>query len=167
MTLEEMTENMRALYDYLNNDYGITYSEHEFQYGDPINAQRILTAKQVLETKGGVCIDLSILFATIMDRLGMNPLIFITEDHAVLGWGDKKSINTTEYLETEALGKQSQAGLPIGFDDASTMAKSYVKDKFMFRNETDFIQGISMYLGRVIVDLREARDEGIKRSLSA
>jgi hypothetical protein len=164
MTLDEITEDIKALYNYLNNDYGIAFSDHDFQYGDPVNAQRILTAKQVLDAKGGVCIDLVILFATLMDRLGINPLIYITEKHAVLGWGDKKSVNTTAYLETEALGKKNSEGSFISFDDASLAAKDYVKNSFMFRNETDFIEGLGGRLGSVVVDLKEAREEGVKKS---
>lgn len=166
-TLEEQTLDVKALYDCLNRKYGISYGEHPFNYGfqysDPLTAQRILTATQVLNSKTGVCIDFVILFASLMEGLGINPLLIITKDHALLGWGEHKSkkntIDDLNFLETTALGQKNKAGNLITFEAAQDMGKQYFQKNFMFSNDRSVLMGLQTRMGKVIVDLEDARKE--------
>lgn len=167
-TLAEQSLDVKALYDCLNQKYGIAYGEHPFdygfQYGDPLTAQRILTATQVLERKNGVCIDFVILFASLMEGLGINPLLIISEDHAFLGWGNHKSKDTkiedVGFLETTILGQKDKSGSLVGFEVAQNAARDYFKKNFMFSNDSSVRMGLQTRFGKILVDLADARKEG-------
>ena len=167
-TLEEQSLDVKALYDCLNQKYGISYGEHPFdygfQYGDPLAAQRILTGPQVLDSKTGVCIDFVILFAGLMEGLGINPFLIIDEKHAFLGWGNHKDreakIEDMGFLETTFLGQKDEKGSLISFEEAEASARSYFKENFMFSNDSSVLMGLQTRLGKVLVDLLEARKEG-------
>jgi hypothetical protein len=167
-TLEEQAQDVKALYDCLNQQYGIVYGEHPFdygfQYGDPATAQRILTGSQVLDAKTGVCIDFVILFAGLMEGIGINPLLIISEDHAFLGWGNHKDreakIEDMGFLETTILGQKDKSGSLVNFEAAQNLARDYFKKNFMFTNDSSVLMGLQTRFGKVLVDLREARKEG-------
>lgn len=167
-TLAEQSLDVKALYDCLNQQYGIAYGEHPFDYGfqysDPLTAQRILTATQVLERKNGVCIDFVILFASLMEGLGINPLLIISEDHAFLGWGNHKSKDTkiedVGFLETTILGQKDKSGSLVDFKVAQSAARDYFKKNFMFSNDSSVRMGLQTRFGKILVDLADARKEG-------
>jgi hypothetical protein len=167
-TLAEQSKDVKALYDCLNQKYAIAYGEHPFDYGfqysDPATAQRILTGPQVLERKTGVCIDFVILFASLMEGLGINPLLIIDEKHAFLGWGNHKDreakIEDMGFLETTILGQKDKNGSLVSFEAAQDSARAYFKDNFMFSNDSSVLMGLQTRFGKVLVDLKEARQEG-------
>ncbi len=167
-TLAEQTSDIKALYDCLNQKYHISYGKHPFvygfQYSDPLAAQRSLTAEQVLNTKTGVCIDFVILFASLMEGLAINPLLIISEDHAFLGWGEykdkEKTIDDLGFLETTALGGRNKDGSLITFEVAQNSGREYFRKNFMFSNDSSVIMGLQTRMGKVVVDLADARKEG-------
>ena len=164
-TLEEQSQDVRALYDCLNQKFCITYGDHPFnygfQYGDPVTAQRILTAPQVLDSKTGVCIDFVILFASLMEGLGINPFLIIDQEHAFLGWGSYKGvIEDMGFLETTMLGQKDKDDSLVSFEAAEASARKYFRENFMFTNDSSVHLGLSTRMGKVLVDLKEARKEG-------
>ena len=167
-TLVEQTQDVKALYDCLNQSYGITYGEHPFDYGfaygDPLTAQRILTGPQVMKTKTGVCIDFVVLFAALLEGIGLNPLLIIDQKHAILGWGKYKSheatIDDMGFLETTLLGAKDDQGSFISFEAAEASARKYFRKNFMFTNDSSVRMGLQTRMGKVLVDLQDARKEG-------
>jgi hypothetical protein len=164
-TLEEQSQDVKALYDCLNQKFGIAFGDHPtdygFQYGDPMTAQRILTAPQVIDSKTGVCIDFVILFASLMEGLGINPFLIIDQKHAFLGWGNYKGvIEDMGFLETTLLGRKTKNGSLVSFEAAEALARKYFRANFMFTNESSVQMGINTRFGKVLVDLEEARKEG-------
>lgn len=158
-SLEEKTEDVKAIYECLNLEYGIKYSdEHAFQYGDPVNSQRILTAKRVIESKSGLCIDFVILFSALLERIGINPYLILTQEHAFLGWGKDDKLENIRFLETTALGGKIE-NLPISFDMASQKATEIFKSEFMLGNDSRIMGGLLAYNGKVIVSLEKARED--------
>lgn len=169
-TLEDIRLDVKALYDCLNKDYGISYGDHPTNYGfhhEPHTAQRILTGPQVLERKNGVCIDFVILFASLMEGLGINPLLILDQNHAFLGWGNHKDrdakIDDMGFLETTKLGERNDDGTFISFEVAEKLAKDYFRKNFMFTNDSSVLMGLQTRFGKVLVDLKDARDEGAVR----
>lgn len=170
-TLVEQSLDVKALYDCLNQKYGVTYGEHPFDYGfqhsDPVTAQRILTGPQVLDRQTGVCIDFVVLFASLMEGIGINPLLIIDEKHAFLGWGNHRDreakIEDMGFLETTLLGKKDKSGSLVSFEAAQHSAREYFRKNFMFSNESSIMMALQTRLGKVLVDLEEARREGAVR----
>lgn len=91
-------EQLKALYDYLAAQ-GITYVNSPVSFHD--DYQSIRYPSEVLTTKAGNCIDLTCLFASMIEAINMQPDIIIVPGHAFVGvhaWADSEisyAIETT------------------------------------------------------------------------
>ncbi len=75
-------KQVAAVYGALHN-CGIIYRQAPASFFDI--GQRITMPDQVLETKLGNCIELTILFASVLESIGINCVIIIEKGHAYLG----------------------------------------------------------------------------------
>ncbi|MCU1404450.1 MAG: putative helicase [Glaciihabitans sp.] len=48
--------------------------------------QKVRTASEVLEGRLGTCLDTSVVLAAALERVGVHPLVFVTKNHAFLGY---------------------------------------------------------------------------------
>jgi hypothetical protein len=65
---------------------GISYVSSNFTFGDFIDqAQRIRLPRETLSLSNANCIDVSVLFAAMMENLGLKPVIVIVPGHAFAG----------------------------------------------------------------------------------
>jgi hypothetical protein len=64
------------------------YLDHQLAFireqGDSV--QRVQKPATTLETTTGNCLDLAVLFASLLDRCGMEPGILLVPRHAIVGW---------------------------------------------------------------------------------
>lgn len=167
-SLEDINLQIKALYDYLNTESGISYVEQSsFKHTSDANAQRVLLPERVIKAKTGNCIDLTVLFASLMEGLGINPLILLTSDHAFLGWGSKHSKDKMGFLECTMLGLVNpDTGKKITFEEAYEAGKAEFMDKFILKGASEYLPIHSITFGKdgsQIIDLSEVRKEGIKR----
>lgn len=71
--------------------------------------QRIRFAPQILESKLATCLDLSLLFASLIEQSGLHPLIFIHQGHAYVGcWLVEESLPLPTSDDLQALRKRHQ-----------------------------------------------------------
>lgn len=49
------------------------------------NGQKIRTPGAIVEARIATCLDTTLLFASALEQLGLNPLVFLTEGHAFVG----------------------------------------------------------------------------------
>lgn len=75
--------------------------------GSGTPGQKINYPIETLRLKQGVCIETAVLFASILETLGMQVFIVITPDHAFVGWRTEKNGNTLDFVETTLLGGTS------------------------------------------------------------
>lgn len=75
-------KQVAAVYGALH-DCGIIYRQAPASFFDI--GQRITMPDQVLETKLGNCIELTLLFASVLESIGINCVIIIEKGHAYLG----------------------------------------------------------------------------------
>ncbi|OGU29221.1 MAG: hypothetical protein A2057_08215 [Ignavibacteria bacterium GWA2_35_9] len=139
-TEAEFTRNIvDAIYTELNNFKPI-YSNETLDFGrtDYQKGQRIKYPKETLEQGRGNCIDASVLIASILEMIGLNPVIVIIPGHAFVGWETWKDSNNYEYLETTFLGYGN-------FQDA------HKKGMEEFSNTSE----------KIVVNIKKCRDEGI------
>ncbi len=93
---ESVYNQVKAIYEVLQRR-GILYVDNITTYeGD----QKIKFPQEVLETKNANCIEGVILFASILEAIGINPLIVLIPGHAFLGWVVEKNSTTSDFLET-------------------------------------------------------------------
>lgn len=155
-TLADDGAQIKALFDYLSADSGIKYVNQPFYFGIEDYGQRILTAEAVLQAKCGNCIDLVVLFASLMEGLGINPLVMIVPGHAFLGWGNPARSAEMDFLECTLLGNAT-------FEVARENARNTFNKHFLFMGASDPLPNYITYMSReaAIVDLARVRSIGI------
>lgn len=120
-TLNDIESHVRAVYDHLTS-IGMTYVSQPYSSSSLSTSQRVVLPEVVLRNNAGNCIDLVVLFASILEGIGIFSLIFMPEGHAFIGWGNKDNPNEILFLETTVLGHCT-------FDEAVALGKkAYEKD---------------------------------------
>jgi hypothetical protein len=158
-SIQSQTAQVKAVYDCLDKKYGIKYVNHAFAFNYDQDGQRVLAPETVIETASGNCIDLSVLFASILEGLGINPLILLMPGHAFLGWGNPHNVDEMDVLECTCIGKSS-------FEEAQKIAKDNFKKNFFFSGWDDGSPTPNDMLmmspkKSQIVDFEAVRSEGV------
>ncbi|MFA5755268.1 MAG: hypothetical protein WC909_02850 [Candidatus Paceibacterota bacterium] len=155
-TLEDIYNHVKAIYDYLS-EYGVNYLNQPFSAKISANSQRVVLPEVVLKNKAGNCIDLVVLFASILEGFGIYSLIFLTPNHAFIGWGNKNNSEELIILETTLIGRKT-------FEEAITKGKEEFRDNFLLNNSLNpiFMSDIIAYTKSCfIVDLQAVRYAGL------
>ncbi len=100
------------------------------------SGQRVRLADRVLTEKLGTCLDLSVLYASCLEAVGLNPVIIFTDCHAFCGcWLEEQSFSECVTDDVSAVTKRIAdgidelclvectaftAGKNISFDEAGT-----------------------------------------------
>lgn len=86
---KEVIAQVDALYDALRVDYGIHYLQASVPYSGPggnsAATQNIKLPAEVLQQHSGMCIELTLLMASAVERIGLHAEIIIVPGHAFLG----------------------------------------------------------------------------------
>lgn len=90
-TQDDLEPQIRAIFEAIKHDLQINYISTTLSFGLANNeaGQRLRSFQEILEAKAGNCIDLSILFASIMESLGIPGGILLMPGHAMPFWYDK------------------------------------------------------------------------------
>lgn len=76
--------------------------------------QKVLTTAAVLKTRMGTCIDLAVTYAACLERAGLRPLIWLTNDHAFAGFHrDEDRLPEAVSLEKNSIINLVEAGRAI------------------------------------------------------
>jgi hypothetical protein len=154
-TLGGIESHARAVYEYLSKN-GMSYVNQPFSAVSLPTSQRVVLPEVALSNNAGNCIDLTVLFASILEGVGIFSYIFLTKYHAFIGWGNKNKLDQLLFLETTMIGHAS-------FDDAKEAGKQAFLDNFMFKNGPPHMMPpflAAEMLGVHIVDTQEVRYSG-------
>lgn len=153
--LGDIMEHVRVIYEFLKKDIGIKYVNQPFTALCENDSQRVVLPEKVLENKAGNCIDLTVLFASLLEGFGINSLILLTENHAFIGWGNPNRTREMFFLETTAISVAS-------FEEAVNIGQENFRKNFLLIGSENPIPGLLPTMkGRQIVDLSQARRQGI------
>lgn len=72
----------RAIYNAIQSQ-GISYSEPKA--ADGLGGQKVRLADDVFIEKQATCLDSAVLFAAVMESCGLNPVLFLKNNHAFVG----------------------------------------------------------------------------------
>ncbi|NTW81832.1 MAG: DUF3320 domain-containing protein [Chlorobiaceae bacterium] len=73
------------------------------------NGQKIRLPGQVLENRVATCLDMTMLFASVFEQAGLNPIIVLPQGHAFIGvWLQPEELSTIVIDEAETLRKRVQ-----------------------------------------------------------
>ena len=89
-TLDDIYDQVRALYNALY-DYGINYQLppagglYILSDNLDLDSQLIRMPSDVLKDRKGTCIDLTLLFCSLLEEVGLKPILIVEYDHAFPG----------------------------------------------------------------------------------
>jgi hypothetical protein len=116
----QVTAQARAVFEAIRAS-GFTYVSSIFTFGDfTSRAQRIRLPRETLTLDTANCIDVSVVFASAIENLGMNPTIVIVPGHAFTGVRLSPDSSETLYLDLTVLPKGT-------FQQAVARAQSWIK----------------------------------------
>jgi len=104
---QEVVNQVFAVWYYFQRS-GFTYSSITTPTGftEGVHSQYVRTLEDSLRTRQSNCIDGTVLFASILRRIGIDPFIVLIPGHAFLGFYLDPSHQTTAYLETTAMNSE-------------------------------------------------------------
>ncbi len=172
---------MAAIYAALQEE-NIAYTMPPASYEEI--GQRVRYPHMVLEQKMGTCIDLSTLYASCLEAVGLNPIIIIIKGHAFCGcWLDDQSFSESVQDDVSVIGKRIAegideiclvectdfvAGAAISFDGATRDGNAHLDNPHDFLLAADVVRsrasGIRPTPMRTVVDgIYQAVDYGERK----
>jgi hypothetical protein len=139
---------VQAIYDELH-DRGVSYVMDPEVVSETVFAQRTRLPSDVLASQNAQCLEGAILFATLMEAIGLDPVIVRIPGHAFVGWHtarDPVADGTRMYVETTMVHTAN-------FADAVKFAKQEVDHQ---ESLSHFDEGISR-----LIEVKELRARGI------
>ena len=143
-----VTELTAALYDTLQQDVSLSYINPPASFEQPQRladggvtiSQKVFLPEQILEHGRGTCLDLALLGASCLERMGLNALLFVVQGHAFFGAWLEPSMLREPWTRDEALVREfveSDQWLPVNsttftsqpmeaFDVACAEARTYL-----------------------------------------
>ena len=93
---------VKAIFRALKEKGDIAYINAPISFGKKANEiqQRVNLPKDSLAHRQANCIDGAVLYASLIERAAMNPVIVIVPGHAFVGWETWDGSENYEYLET-------------------------------------------------------------------
>lgn len=96
-------DQVDALFDALRLDYRIRYVQASVPYSGPgtssVALQKIKLPAEVLQEHSGMCVELTLLLASAVERIGLHAEIVIIPGHAFLGVAVKPDNTQFEYWD--------------------------------------------------------------------
>jgi very-short-patch-repair endonuclease len=73
------------------------------------NGQKIRLPGKVLENRVATCLDMTMLFASVFEQAGLNPIVVLPDGHAFVGvWLQPEELSTIVIEDAETLRKRAQ-----------------------------------------------------------
>jgi hypothetical protein len=107
---DNVTAQVRALFDALKHDAGIVYVDSliAFDPAEGATSQRVRLPRESLSEGQANCIDGTLLMASLLEAISLNPAIVIVPKHAMVAWEDPPTTSTGagtwHFLETVRIG---------------------------------------------------------------
>ncbi len=93
---------LEKIYNVLKNEYQIVYD------GGGIG-QTINFPSETIKFNSANCIELAVLFSSVLLEAGIEPVIVIIPDHAFIGWQIWKNLHEYDFLETTFIGDKEKS----------------------------------------------------------
>jgi hypothetical protein len=109
-------DQVKAIFDALKAQ-GISYSSTTISF--PAGSQKVRFPSDALNESAANCIDGTVLMASALEAIDIEPMIVLVPGHAFLGWRENSGSNAMEFVETTMIGSST-------FDEAL----QYASDEF-------------------------------------
>jgi len=139
---------VKAVYNALKYNYKVSYVNTPVGISLTNNVQHINVPDVSLKLASANCVDGSVLFASALEAMGMNPYLILYPDHAYVAWDTDSEGTAQEALETTMIGSAD-------FDDAyATGTEEFISNLDKFSRDT-------AGNGYQIISISDARKNGI------
>jgi hypothetical protein len=100
---------VKAIFEALKNEGRITYVHASLNFGgEPHNVQqRVNLPADSLKYQQANCLDGAVLYASLIERASMHPVVILLPDHAFVGWEVWGGSGEYEFLETTMTASHS------------------------------------------------------------
>lgn len=100
---QQVIDQVDAIYEALRLDYDIQYVQASVPYSssetDSASTQEIKLPGEVLQQRSGMCVELTALMASAVERIGLHAVIVIIPGHAFLGVAVTEDSKHIEYWD--------------------------------------------------------------------
>lgn len=106
---EHVTPQVKALFEALKAEAGITYvnSVIDFNPDQGFASQRVRLPRESLADGQANCIDGTVLMASLLEGISINPAVVIVPGHAFLAWETWRNSDKWRFLETTMIGSHT------------------------------------------------------------
>ena len=147
-------DRVKAIYETLAEDYnmiyvatGVSFVPRE-QMAEGFSLQRLQLPSEVMALHGGMCVELSTLFASALEKILLRPIIITIPGHVYVGLPISWDSETYYFVEATAVGRASfEKAVEIG-------NRQFMEEHLKYINE----DRLDYYFW---LDVSEARAEGI------
>jgi len=138
-------DQVDAIFDTMRLDYQIQYSQASIPYSGPgdnsVSLQKIKLPAEVLQQHSGMCIELTVLLASAVERVGLHAEIVIIPGHAFLGVASTPNNSHFEYWDAV------QVNANVAGDSANYWA------------DTEYVKNAKQIVDTIVIS--DARHQGV------
>jgi hypothetical protein len=150
----KVIEMLEALYHVMQQDLRITYINPPPSF--ELQGQKIFLPEQIYEHRRGTCLDLTLLCAACVERMGLNPLCFLIKGHAFFGaWLDAKNLREPVLRDSASVAELVSQGLWFPLNSTTFASSSqkgfracHEEGLFFLSKAEDFEYAVDVYSAR-------------------
>jgi hypothetical protein len=126
---DDVTAQVKAVFDTLH-DHDLRYVNSVLcsGYRDGTTAQRVRLPRQSLADGQANCIDATVLMASLLEAMSLNPALVVLPAHALLAWEAWDGDGEWRYLETTALDRTFEEARARGEEEVAAYLGSQDED---------------------------------------
>jgi hypothetical protein len=152
---EDVTGQIKAIFNEVR-DLGVSYVSSTIDFARLGQSQRVRLPKEVIAQKSANCIDGAVLFASLFENIGLEPLIVLVPGHAFVGVRLAPGSSNVQFIETTMVGRSGLESVLTG-ERTYKAAMREGDEEFATARIAAQTNPNSVYL----VDIKTARDAGI------
>jgi len=101
---EDVMRQVEAIF-YAVRDIGISYVSSTVDFGRIGFSQRVRLPRESVKQKAANCIDGAVLFASLFENIGLEPVIMLLPGHAIVGVKGAPGSGRAIFIETTLIGR--------------------------------------------------------------
>lgn len=153
----ELTSALWTAVAGLGLDYALPPASFEHR------GQKVRSSSQLMDARIGTCLDLTLLFCSALEQMGLNPIIVFTKGHAFAGvWLRAEEFSTVVVDDVTAIRKRVRLKEMVLFETTLTTARPAPSFTYATELASGKISEQQEEEFELVVDIRRARMQRIK-----
>ncbi len=155
---ERVWKQVSAIYSALLAE-GLHYSNPPASFGT--DGQKIRTPERIFEGRVATCLDLTMLFASCLEQVGLNPVVLFKEGHAWIGvWLVETSFPTAVMDDVVSVRKRAKSGEFLTFETTCIASDQKPSLRWACSTGGSYLEEEEKF--HYAVDIRRARELQIR-----